>query len=1155
MSQPSHRPIRKLLCANRGEIAIRVFRAATELGIRTVAIYSHQDRVHLHRYKADEAYPVGRGKPPVAAYLGIAEILELAFDHQVDAIHPGYGFLAENPELGQACRDAGIAFVGPPPEVLRTFGDKTAARALADRLAVPTVPGTDGPVADVEAAAAFAERAGYPVIIKAAMGGGGRGMRVVRGADQLAEAFSRARSEALAAFGDGTLFLERLIERPRHVEVQILADAAGEVLHLYERDCSVQRRHQKVVEMAPADHLPTEVRQRLWHDATRLARAVGYRNAGTVEFLLDAEHNHYFIEVNPRIQVEHTVTEEVTGIDLVQAQIRIAGGARFAEMGLRQDAITTHGAAIQCRVTTEDPSQGFQPDTGRIEVFRSGAGMGIRLDGGSGYSGAVVAPDYDSLLVKVTAHALSFPTAVQKLQRALAEFRVRGVRTNIPFLQKVLAHPRFAANATDTSFVDDSPELFEFPRRRNRAQRLLRYLADVAVNGPSIPGMSRAEPAPIEPVVPRVDHKTPPASGWRDRLAAEGPEGFARAVRAHPGLLVVDTTWRDAHQSLLATRVRTAELLAIAPATARLLAPALALEMWGGATFDVALRFLHECPWDRLDRLREKVPNIPFQMLLRGANAVGYSSYPDNVVFRFVELARQHGIDIFRIFDSLNYVENLRLGIDAVGRAGGVIEAAICYTGDVADPTRTKYSLDYYVDLAGKLHQLGIHILAIKDMAGLLEPRAVTLLIEALRRAFPDLPIHVHTHDTAGTGVASMLAACQAGADVVDLALPAMAGLTSQPTMAALVSTLSGTPRETDLSAEAIQTLNSYWEGARGLYAPFESGLTGYAPDLHQHEIPGGQYTNLRFQAHSLGLADRWSSIKRAYAQANQILGDVIKVTPTSKVVGDLAQFMVQNDLDGDQVVARADSLSFPNSVIDFLAGRLGQPHGGFPEPFRSRALRGIEPVTGRPGAALDPLDFETLRQQLTDSHEGALIRDVDVVSAALHPEVLDQYYQFRAEYGDVSVIPTRHFLAPMKLGEEIAIDIEQGKTLIVVLTAVGELDGDGCRSVFFELNGQPRQIRVRDRSATDAPAARERADPDLPGAIGAPMPGSVIDLRVDRGQEVAKGDPLVVLSAMKMETVVTSPVAGRISRVVVAPGDVLRAGDLLLEIQVQAQP
>ena len=1145
------RPITKLLCANRGEIAIRVFRAATELGIQTVAIYSHQDRVHLHRYKADEAYLVGKGKSAVAAYLGIEEIVTIAKECGADGIHPGYGFLAENALLSQACEDAGIAFVGPPPDVLRTFGDKTAARTLAREIGVPTVPGTDGPVASVDEARAFVRSAGLPVIVKAAMGGGGRGMRVVRHEDELEEAVRRCQSEALAAFGDGTVFLERYVERPRHIEVQILADATGSVMHLFERDCSVQRRHQKVVEMAPAQNLAASVRDAMCADAVRLASATRYRNAGTVEFLVDREGRHYFIEVNPRIQVEHTVTEEVTGVDLVQSQIRIAGGATFAELGLSQESITLRGVAVQCRVTTEDPRKGFQPDSGRIEVFRGGEGMGIRLDGGSGYAGAQIAPDYDSLLVKVTARALGFEEAARKLHRSLAEFRVRGVSTNIPFLQNVLRHPQFLAADVWTSWVDDTKELFDFPLRKNRAQRVLRYLADVVVNGAAVPGMGHAPPSRVEPTPPELSTlRAAPPQGWRDILVNLGPAAFAKAVRKHRGLLVTDTTWRDAHQSLLATRVRTTDLVRIAPHTARLMAPLYSLECWGGATFDVALRFLKECPWERLERLRALVPNIPFQMLFRGANAVGYTSYPDNVVFEFAKMAKQKGVDVFRIFDSLNYVENMKLGIDAVGQAGGVIEASICYTGDVSDPTRKKYSLQYYVDLAGELARRGIHVLAIKDMAGLLKPRAATMLVSSLRRAFPEIPIHVHTHDTAGTGVASMLACAEADADVVDLALPAMAGLTSQPTMSAVMAAVAGTARDTSLDPDSVRALNHYWEQARALYAPFETGMTGYAPDLYEHEIPGGQYTNLFFQAQQLGLADRWGSIKRAYREANLLLGDLIKVTPSSKVVGDLAQFMVQNDLDAKMVVEQADTLSFPSSVIELLEGRLGQPYQGFPEPFRTRALRGLKPIEGRPGASLPALDFGALRAELVKEH-GDIIRDHDVMSAALYPGVFRDYRVFRSTNGDVSRLPTRQFLAPMERGEELMFDIEKGKTLVIVLRAVGELDEEGNRRVFFELNGQPRAVTVADRKAKTTVKQRERANAADPGSIAAPMPGTVVDVRVAAGKPVKKGDPLVVLSAMKMETVVACPIDGTVARIAIAKGDVLKAGDLLVELRL----
>ncbi len=1148
------REIRKILCANRGEIAIRVFRAATELGLSTVAIYSHEDRVHLHRYKADEAYqvgqlPGGQRKSAVAAYLGIDEILEVAKAANVDAIHPGYGFLAENAGFARACEDAGIAFIGPSHDVLRTFGDKTAARTLAKELGVPTVPGTDGPVGTVEEARAFVDSAGLPVIIKAAMGGGGRGMRVVRDVDELAESFSRCQSEALAAFGDGTVFIERYVERPRHIEVQILADAAGDVLHLFERDCSVQRRHQKVVEMAPAQHLDPTVRDALCADAVRLAKAASYRNAGTVEFLVDPSGRHYFIEVNPRIQVEHTVTEEVTGVDLVQSQIRIAGGATFAELGLAQSTITLRGVAVQCRVTTEDPRKNFQPDTGRIEVFRAGEGMGIRLDSGSGYTGAQIAPDYDSLLVKVTARALTFESAVHKLHRALAEFRVRGVSTNIAFLQNVLRHPDFLNGRVYTAWVDDTRALFDLSPRKNRAQRIIRHLAQLAVNGPELVGMGAVLPAKTDPVPPTLATlKQPPPQGFRDILLNLGPAAFAKAVRQHRGLLVTDTTWRDAHQSLLATRVRTLDLERIAPHTARLFANCFSLECWGGATFDVALRFLHECPWDRLERLRALVPNIPFQMLFRGANAVGYASYPDNVVMAFAKMAKEKGVDVFRIFDSLNYVENLKLGIDAVGEAGGVIEAAICYTGDVSDSTRTKYSLQYYVDLAGQLSKLGIHVLAIKDMAGLLKPRAATMLVSTLRRAFPDMPIHVHTHDTAGTGVASMLACAEADADAVDLALPAMAGLTSQPAMSAVVSALRGTPRDTSIDPDALRLLNGYWEEARALYAPFETGMTGYAPDLYEHEMPGGQYTNLLFQAQQNGLGDRWTAIKRSYREANMLLGDIIKVTPSSKVVGDLAQVMVQNDLDGATVIEKADTMSFPSSVIEFFEGRLGQPYGGFPEPLRTRVLRGKKGMEGRPGAEMEPLDLEKLKADLIEEH-GPIIRDHDVMSAAMYPEVFREYRLFRTERGNVSRLPTRQFLVGMQKGEELMFDIERGKTLVVVLRAVGELDEEGNRRVFFELNGQPRAVTIADKKATATVKTRERAKVGDPASIGAPMPGSVVDVRVKAGDTVKKGAPIAVLSAMKMETVVASPLDGTVARVAVAKKDVLKAGDLLVEL------
>lgn len=1150
---PNTRPIKKLMCANRGEIAIRVFRAATELGIRTVAIFSREDRVHLHRYKADEAYVVGRGKSPVAAYLDIEEIIATAKENQVDAIHPGYGFLSERADFARRCAEEGITFIGPSPEVLESLGDKTSARELAIEAGVPVVPGSDGPVADLATAQAFVEKHGLPVIVKAAMGGGGRGMRVVKKAGDLEAAFEGAVSEARSAFGDGTVFLERYINRPRHIEVQILGDSQGNIVHLFERDCSVQRRHQKVVETAPAAGLAPELRQQLTDYAVRLAEKVSYRNAGTVEFLVDGNGEIFFIEVNPRIQVEHTVTEEVTGVDLVQSQIRIAGGATHEELGL-SGGVTTRGHAIQCRVTTENPSENFQPDTGRIEAFRSAGGMGIRLDGGSGYSGAQVSPHYDSLLVKVTCHALDFEGAARKLGRALSEFRVRGVSTNIPFLLKVLTHPTFLSGDARTDFIDRTPELFEFPPRRNRAQRALRFLGQVAVNGPTTPGIGSTPPSKLDPEIPKTPDGRPP-EGFRRILLEEGPKAFAQAVRRHQGLLLTDTTWRDAHQSLLATRVRTRDLMAIAPVTAHAMANAYSLEMWGGATFDVALRFLRECPWDRLERLREKVPNIPFQMLLRGANAVGYTNYPDNVVRRFVKEAHSHGVDVFRVFDCLNYVENLKLGIDAVGETGGVIEASICYTGDVTDPKRSKYNMEYYLELARQLVDLDIHVLNIKDMAGLLKPKAARKLIGELRTAFPYLPIHIHTHDTAGTGVASMLASAEAGADVVDVALPAMAGLTSQPSMGPIVAELQGTELDTEIDLGTVEILNEYWEQARGLYAPFESGLKSGSADIYEHEMPGGQYTNLQFQADSLGLTGRWRAIKKAYAGANHLLGDLIKVTPSSKVVGDLAQFMVQNDLDPSDVEARAETLSLPRSVIEFFQGHLGEPYQGYPEPLRTKVLKDLPTVDGRPGASLEPFDFDALEVQLKEKWTNAQIRDVDVLSAALYPQVFDEYMTFRDRYSDVSVLPTRNFLSAMQIGEEIHFDIDRGKTLVVKLTAIADdADVDGKKEVFFELNGQPRSIRVKDSSLAIEEVHREVANPLDPGQIGAPMPGAVVEIKVEPGQVIKAGEALVVLSAMKMETAVASPTRGKVLRLSVKAGDTVSAGDLLVTLEIEKE-
>uniref|UniRef100_A0A1L8DZ66 Pyruvate carboxylase n=1 Tax=Nyssomyia neivai TaxID=330878 RepID=A0A1L8DZ66_9DIPT len=1144
-----YKPIRSVLVANRGEIAIRVFRACTELGIRSVAIYSEQDKMHMHRQKADESYIVGKGLPPVEAYLNIPEIIRVCKENDVDAVHPGYGFLSERSDFPQAVIDAGLRFIGPSPKVVQQMGDKVAARKAAINAGVPIVPGTDGPVTTKEEALDFCKRYGLPVIFKAAYGGGGRGMRVVRKMEEVEEMFMRASSEAKAAFGNGAMFIEKFIERPRHIEVQLLGDKAGNVVHLYERDCSVQRRHQKVVEIAPAPRLSVDVRDKMTEYAVRLAKHVGYENAGTVEYLADDKGNFYFIEVNARLQVEHTVTEEITGIDLVQSQIRVAEGMTLPELGYTQESIKPQGYAIQCRVTTEDPANDFQPSTGRLEVFRSGEGMGIRLDSASAYAGGIISPYYDSLLVKVISHASDLQGSAAKMNRALREFRIRGVKTNIPFLLNVLENQKFLNGVLDTYFIDEHPQLFKFQPSHNRAQKLLNYLGTVLVNGPQTPLATKLKPADgVHPHVPSVDLASKPKPGLRDILKSQGPEGFAKEVRARKELLLMDTTFRDAHQSLLATRVRTHDLLKISPFVAHRFNNLYALENWGGATFDVALRFLHECPWERLEEMRKQIPNIPFQMLLRGANAVGYTNYPDNVVYKFCELAVQTGMDIFRVFDSLNYLPNLILGMEAAGKAGGVVEAAISYTGDVSDASKTKYDLKYYVNLADELVKAGTHVLAIKDMAGLLKPNAARLLICAIRDKHPDIPIHIHTHDTSGAGVASMLACAEAGADVVDVAVDSMSGMTSQPSMGAVVASLQGTTSDTLFNLPDISEYSAYWEQTRTLYAPFECTTTmksGNA-DVYMNEIPGGQYTNLQFQAYSLGLGDFFEDVKKAYREANLLLGDIIKVTPSSKVVGDLAQFMVQNKLTAQQITDKAEELSFPKSVVEFLQGAIGTPHGGFPEPLRSRVLKDMPRVEGRPGASLADLDFTTIKTELKESH--AKVTDRDVMSAALYPQVTNDFLTFRDAYGPVDKLDTRIFLTGPKVGEEFEVTLEKGKTVHIKTLAMAEdLTPNGEREVFFELNGQLRSVLIRDKEAVKELHIHPKANKGNKSEVGAPMPGTVIDIRVKEGDHVEKGQPLVVLSAMKMEMVVQSPKAGTVKKLEINNGMKLEGDDLIL--------
>ena len=1144
------RSFRRILVANRGEIAIRVFRALTELGKETVAIYSEEDTLALHRYKADEAYLVGKGKGPVEAYLDIEGIIDIALQHDVDAIHPGYGFLSENAEFARACAEAGIAFIGPPPDVLEVFGDKVKARALAKAAGLPLVPATEQPVQSLEEALSFAEKWGYPIIVKAVAGGGGRGMRVVRSAQELRENLERARSEAQKAFGVSAVYLEKYIERPKHLEVQILADAHGNVVHLYERDCSVQRRHQKVVEFAPSLVLSEEQRTEICEAAVRLMKMAGYVNVGTVEFLYDQDGSYYFLEVNPRIQVEHTVTELITGIDIVHAQIHVAEGLRLSDEAIgipNQESVRRNGYAIQCRVTTEDPRNNFMPDHGVIVAYRSAAGFGVRLDtGNGGHTGAVVTPHYDSLLVKISTFSNTFTGAARKMLRSLQEFRIRGVKTNIPFLENVVQHPRFLSGEADTTFIDTTPELMQFPERRDRGTRILRYIGYTTVNRPeSMRAVDRSQL--LEAKVPDVEETAPHPEQTKVLLDRLGPEGFVRWIKEQKRLLITDTTFRDAHQSLLATRVRTYDLLRIADATQKLMPGLFSMEMWGGATFDVAYRFNKEDPWERLIKLREAVPNICFQMLLRASNAVGYVNYPDNVVQSFVHEAAAAGIDIFRIFDSLNWVEGMEVAVKAALETGKLVEATLCYTGDIMDSRRTKYTLDYYIDLAKRLEDMGAHILGIKDMAGLLKPYAAKRLISALKEHI-DIPIHFHTHDTAGNGVASVIKAAEAGVDIVDLAIPALSGLSSQPSMGAVVAALEDSDRRTGISLENIQLLDEYWERVRQYYEPFESGLKASTSEVYVHEMPGGQYSNLRVQAKALGLIDRWNDVVKAYVMANRLMGDVVKVTPSSKAVGDLALFMVQNDLNEENILTKGEHLTFPDSVIDFFAGMMGQPVGGFPEELQKVVLKDRNPITCRPGELLEPVDWDAVRAEVSKLL-GREATQREALSYVLYPKAFKDYVAHVREYTDTSVIDTPTFFYGMNPGDETQVEIEPGKTLVIRLNAIGRLQEDGTRTLHFELNGQPRQIRVIDESCAVEIETREKADENNPSHIGASMPGTVLDILVKPGQTVAKGQALLVVEAMKMETTVHAPMKGKVERIAVEAGDVVAAGDLLLVI------
>jgi pyruvate carboxylase len=1147
---PSPSKIRSLLVANRGEIAIRVFRAATELGMRTVAIFTEEDRFALHRFKADESYQVGTGGSPLGAYLDIDAILTIARENKVDAIHPGYGFLAENPELAEACAESGITFVGPPADVMRGLGNKVAARALAESADVPVMPATGPLPADLAATKKLAREIGYPLMLKASWGGGGRGMRMLDNEDDLVQQLDVARREAASAFGNDQVYLEKLVRRARHVEVQVLGDRHGNIVHLFERDCSVQRRHQKVVERAPSPYFSDEQRSELCDAALRLATAAGYVNAGTVEFLQDVDDgNFYFIEVNPRIQVEHTVTEEVTGVDLVKAQLRVAGGDVIgADPSLpAQEDIRLRGHALQCRITTEDPENNFVPDYGRISTYRSASGFGIRLDGGTAYAGARITPFYDSLLVKISAWAPTPAEAIDRMDRALREFRVRGVRTNLAFLENLIKHPTFRAAEYTTRFIDDTPELFSFKKKRDRATRLLTFIGDVIVNGnPEVKG--RRGPASwARAPVPRALPDAIP-DGHRQRLEADGPEAFARWMRDEPRILLTDTTMRDAHQSLLATRMRTADLLGIAPAYARLLPQLLSLECWGGATFDVAMRFLKEDPWERLAELRARMPNILLQMLLRSSNAVGYTNYPDNVVRFFVAQAAEHGIDIFRVFDSLNWVENMRVAMDAVLEAGALCEGAICYTGDMLDKSRPKYDLDYYLTMARELEQAGAHILGIKDMAGVCKPAAARELVTALRQEV-GLPIHFHTHDTSGVASATVIAAVEAGADAVDGAVDSMSGLTSQPNLSSIIEVLADTDRNPGIDNEALRAVSHYWEVVRQYYAAFESDIRSGTADIYRHAMPGGQYTNLKEQARALGIERRWPEVAETYARVNEMFGDIVKVTPTSKVVGDMALYMVTSGVTPADVLDPEREVDFPASVVGLFRGDLGQPAGGFPEALQKKVLKGEKPLTERPGATLLPMDLDDARAAV-EKRIGRKVSETELCSYTLYPKVFEDYAGQRRQYGDVSVIPTPVFFYGMDEETEIAVAIERGKTLFIRHLATSEPDAQGERRVFFELNGQPRSVNVADRTAATTRKARPKAEQGNPQHVAAPMPGVVVSVNVQEGQKVTQGDPLLSIEAMKMETVLHAEYAGVVEKILAPAGTQVDSKDLLVILQ-----
>ena len=1139
--------IRSVLVANRGEIAIRVFRACNELGIRTVAIYSKEDSLSLHRFRADESYLVGEGKKPVDAYLDIEDIIRIAHEHDVDAIHPGYGFLSENADLAKRCEEEGIIFIGPKVEHLIMFGDKINARIQAKKAGIQYIPGSDGPVMNYAEVEKFAKQVGFPIMLKAVNGGGGRGMRMVDRMADLRDAYDRAKSEAKLAFGSDEIYLEKCIVNPKHVEVQIMGDEHGNVIHLFERDCSIQRRHQKVVETAPASALPVELRQKICNAALKLMKNVHYVNAGTVEFLVTPDGEFYFIEVNPRVQVEHTVTEMITGIDIVQTQIKVAEGYALDsdEIGIKsQDDVRCLGDAIQCRITTEDPMNNFMPDSGKIMVYRSGGGFGVRLDSGNAYTGAIITPYYDSLLVKTTTYGLTHKEAAQKMLRVLKEFRIRGVKTNIGFLINVLKSPEFIAGTYNVNFIDDHPELFNLPVVQDRGTKLLKYIGDTTINGyadaghQDKPAFEALElPTPVEGAYP---------DGTKQKFDAMGPEKFSQWIKEQPKVFFTDTTMRDAHQSLFATRVRSIDMLRVLETASKKLPNLFSYECWGGATFDVAYRFLYEDPWVRLRQMRKKAPNILLQMLVRGANAVGYTSYPDNVVKNFIDLSAKNGIDVFRVFDSLNSLDNMYGTIQAVRENNNLAEVALCYTGDILDPSRNKYDLKYYVNMAKELQNAGANIIAIKDMAGLLKPEAAYRLVSALKDAV-DLPIHLHTHDGSGNAICTYNRAIDAGVDIVDVAYSAFAGGTSQPSMSTLYYALSGKDRQPDLDVDAMEELSRYWATVRPYYKGVDKADAYPNTEVYQHEMPGGQFSNLRQQAKAVGLGDRWNEIKKMYHTVSMMFGDIIKVTPSSKVVGDMALFMVQNNLTEQDVYDKGDVLDFPQSVVEFFEGRIGIPYQGFPEKLQKIVLKGKKPLTERPGKSLAPVDFEAIRQKLTDA--GYKHEDEDINAYCQYPKVFKDFNETVKKYGDVSVLDTPTFFFGMKKNEEVHVEIEEGKDLIITLINISDPDDSGVRTITFMFNGAEREIQVQDKSVDMKTVTRRKADPDKAGDIGATLSGSVVKVLVTKGQKVKKGEPLVVTEAMKMETTITSPIDGTVGEIYATKGQAIISGDCLLEV------